>query len=407
LPVFAYKGRNRFGEAVQGRIEAVSTDAVAAQLINTGVTPVDIAESRAGGDVVASLRGLLRRDRVRLTDLIFFCRQMYTLTRAGVPIMDALRGLRQTTDNAALAQVVGNVGESLDAGLDLNSALRRQPEVFSNLFVSMVQVGETTGNLEGSFSQLGDYLQREKDTRDRVKAAMRYPILVVAAITIAMFVINLVVIPAFAKVYASFDAQLPWPTRVLIATSEFFLDYWHVLIIVGVAAVAGFRYYIRTEDGRYWWDEHKLRLPVLGKLLYQSSLERFASALAVTVRAGVPLSQGMTVVSRAVDNEFIARRILQMRDGIERGESIGRTAALTGLFPPLVLQMIQVGEQSGAVDSLMEEVGGYYEREVDYSIKNLSAAIEPILITAIGAMVLILALGVFLPMWDLSKVALG
>jgi MSHA biogenesis protein MshG len=302
---------------------------------------------------------------------------------------------------------VGNIADGLDGGLDLTAALRRHPDVFSTLFISMVQVGETTGSLEGAFARLADYLERERETRDQIKSALRYPAFVIAAITIAMFILNLFVIPAFAKVYQSFSAELPWATRVLIATSNFFVEYWAYLLVGLVAAIAGFRYYIKTPQGRYRWHARKLKLPIVGKIIYQATLGRFSSALSISMRAGVPLVTAMGVVSRAVDNDFIGERILKMRDGVERGESIARTAAMSDMFPPMVIQMIQVGEETGAIDDLMQEVSEYYEREVDYGIKNLSSAIEPILIGAIGVMVLILALGVFLPMWDLSKVALG
>jgi MSHA biogenesis protein MshG len=410
LQTFQYTGRNRRGEAVKGRLEAAGIDAVATQLINTGITPIDIEVAKAEVDALAGFRSLqlqLREGRVTLQDQIFFCRQMYTLLKAGVPILQALRGLRDSTPKPALARMIAGIGEGLDAGLDLNTSLRRYPEVFSSLFFSMVQVGETTGNLPEAFLQLADYLEREKDTRDRIKQALRYPMFVMLAIVAAMFVINLVVIPAFAKVYASFRVELPWATQLLIALSNFTVKYWWLIVAAMAGGAYAARAWVRTPEGRYRWHQKKMRLPVVGKILYQSTLERFARAMAVSLRAGVPLVQGMTVVSRAVDNDFVGDRILQMRDGIERGETITRTAMATGLFPPLVLQMISVGEETGQVDTLLEEVAGYYQREVDYDLKNLSSAIEPILIVAVGVMVLILALGVFLPMWDLAKVVKG
>lgn len=407
MPTFQYRGRNQRGEAVQGRVEALTAEAVATQLFNTGITPIDINEAAVGGDVLRSLRVWLGRDKVRLIDLIFFSRQMYTMYKAGVPIMQALRGLRESTPNPAMARVLQGVSDSLDAGLDLSSAVRRHPDVFSTLFVSMVQVGESTGSLEQTFLQLALYLEREKDTRERIKAALRYPIFVLVAIGIAMFIINLFVIPAFAKVYAGFHAQLPWATRILMAVSGFTVAYWYLILGAVVGGVLGFRYYIATPAGRYWWDSKKLTLPVVGRILYQATLARFTRSMAITIKAGVPLVAGMTAVARAVDNVFIGERIVQMRDGVERGENIARTAIVTGLFPALVVQMITVGEETGAMDAMMQEVSEYYEREVDYAIKNLSAAIEPILITAIGVMVLILALGVFLPMWDLATAVRG
>ena len=407
MPLFQYKGRNPRGEAVSGHIEATTPDAVAHQLFNTGIIPIDIIEAKAGQDVLGVLRRRLTQGKVQLDELVLFCRQMYTLQKAGVPILQALRGLRDSTQNPALAKVIASIGESLDAGLDLNSALKRHSNVFSSLFVSLIQVGETTGNLEEAFLQLGKYMELERDTRDRIKAAVRYPVIVLIAITIAMFIINLFVIPAFAKIYASFHTELPWATQVLIATSSFTVAYWYVILIAMALLTLGLRVYVGTPDGRYRWHKYKIKLPIIGGIIYRSMLERFARALAITMKTGVPLVQGLTVVSRAVDNDYISQRVIQMRDGIERGETITRTAAATGMFPALVIQMIAVGEDTGAVDELMNEVADYYQREVDYDLKNLSASIEPIMIVAIGILVLILALGVFLPMWDLAKAARG
>ncbi len=406
MPLFQYKGRNQRGEAVRGHLEAASSDAVALQLMNSGVIPIDIGIAQVREDILGALKARLAASTpITLTDLSLFSRQMYTLLKAGVPIMQALRGLRDSTHNPALAKVIIGISESLDTGLDLTSALRRHPQVFSSLYVNMVQVGETTGSLQEVFLQLAVYLEREKDTRDRIKSATRYPIFVVAAIFIAIFIINLFVIPTFAKVYAGFKIELPLATKILITTSNFTVAYWPVIIMTIITAIFSIRYYIRTPEGRYRWHKMKLGIPVVGKVIYKATLGRFSRAIAVMMKSGVPLVQGMTVVSRAVDNDYISDRIVQMRDGIERGETIARTAAATGMFPSLVIQMISVGEDTGSVDELMFNVADYYEREVDYDIDNLSTALQPILIVFLSVMVFILALGVFLPMWDLVQVA--
>lgn len=406
MPLFQYKGRNQRGEAVRGHIDAASPDAVAAQLLNSGVIPIDIVIAQAREDVFGALRArLAASSKISLTDLSLFSRQMYTLLKAGVPIMQALRGLRESAQNPGLARVIASISESLDNGLELNSALRRHPKVFSSLYVNLIQVGETTGSLQEVFLQLALYLEREKDTRDQIKSATRYPIFVVAAIFIAIFIINLFVIPTFAKVYAGFKIELPLATKILIASSNFTVTYWPVMLFALIATVFIVRSYVRTPEGRYRWHKMKLGIPVVGGIIYKATLGRFSRALAVMMKSGVPLVQGMTVVSRAVDNDYISDRIVQMRDGVERGETIARTAAATGLFPALVIQMIAVGEETGSVDELMFNVADFYEREVEYDIKNLSTAIQPILIVFLAIMVFILALGVFLPMWDLVQIA--
>lgn len=408
MPLFSYRGRNQRGEVVTGNIDAASADVVASQLFNSGVVPIDIdAAKNAVIDLRAAFRSWMGPEKIRIVDLILFTRQFHALQKAGVPLMQALRGLRDSTQNQSLAAVIDDLVNSLDSGLELSTALKRHPKVFPTLYVSMVQVGESTGTLQETLIQMAKYLELEKDTRDRVKAATRYPVFVIVAIVIAIFVINIFVIPAFAKVFAGFRADLPWATQVLIATSKFTVNYWPLMLAAAIIGVIAVRFYVRTDEGRYRWHRLKIRLPVIGRIIYRAMLARFARSLAITIRAGVPLVQGMTVVARAVDNDYISERIVQMRDGVERGETIARTAIATGMFPPLVIQMITVGEESGSIDELMAEVAEYYEREVDYDLKNISAAIQPLLILGIGALVLILALGVFLPMWELPRAVLG
>ena len=421
MAVFKYTGRDSKRKAVSGHVEGGSVYSVANQLMEGGITPIDIQQTDAiptqatmqlgaSQDIGESLQRWWQRinqKQVTLLDLIFLSRQMHTLLKAGVPIMNALRGLTDTTENAELVRVIKTVRDGLDSGLDFSSSLKRHPEVFPPLFISLVQVGENTGNLPEAFLQLSIYLEREKATRDSIKQAVRYPLFVVFALVVALAIINLFVIPAFANVFASLKAQLPWATRILIATSKFTLAYWYYILIAVAGLVLAGRAYVGTPKGRFRWDRLKLKLPLVGGILYKASLARMARSLSVTLRAGVPLVHGLSVVSGAVDNKYIGERVQMMRDGVERGESLTRTAAAAGLFPSLVIQMLSVGEESGAVDEMLSEVAQFYEGEVDYELKNLSSAIEPILIAVLGAILLVVALGVFLPMWDLAAAARG
>lgn len=404
MPVFAYKGRSVRGALMQGLIDANSIDTVATQLMNSGITPIDITQS--GGDEVTtkSVFLYLHSRPPGLDDLILFSRQMYTLMKAGVPLVRSILGLTQSTRNLQMVDALKDILTNIESGRDLSSSLARHPGIFSSLFISMVHIGEETGRLDESFLRISEYLAREKDTRERIKTALRYPVFVIVAIGIALTIINIWVIPAFAGLFAKAGVALPWQTRLLLTVSAFFVQWWPVMLGGIIASVFGFRVYTKTENGRYLWDHYKLRLPLVGDIIRRATLARFARAFSMSLTSGVPLIQAMTVVARSVDNEFIAEHILSMRNGIERGESLTRTAAVTNMFTPLVLQMMAVGEETGQVDDLLAEVADYYEREVDYDIKNLSALIEPIMIIIIGIMVLILALGVFLPMWDLATV---
>ena len=407
MPKFTYKGRNNRGDLINGVIDASSVDAVASQLLNSSIIPIDISETSLEDNALAEIWEALNSRKPGLDDLVMFSRQMYSLMRAGVPIIRAMISISQATRNRILIDIFKDIQANLESGRELSSSMARHPEVFTPLYISMVRVGENTGRLDESFLRIAQYLEFEKDTRDRVKSALRYPIMVITAMAVAVGIINVMVIPAFAKVFERAHAQLPLPTRILIATSNFFVAYWPFMVAAVAIAAVLFSYYIRTEQGRYVWGKYKIRIPIVGSILNRAALGRFARAFSMSLSAGVPLVQALTVVSRAVDNDYIGEHVLNMRNGVERGESLTRTAATTNMFTPLVLQMLSVGEETGQVDEMMVEVAGFYEREVDYQVKNLSAAIEPVMIILLGGLILILALGVFLPMWDLASVSLG
>ncbi len=407
MPFFAYRGRNARGELMEGVLEGVDSGGVADQLFNTGVTPVEIKP--APQPATAGEIGWWEKfsgEKINPIDVQLFSRQLYTLLKAGVPLMRGLAGLQESAINKSFARILKDMRESLDAGRELSAAMRRHPEVFSYFYLNMVRVGEMTGRLEEVFLRLFDYLEFEREMRERVRTALRYPMFVVAAMAVAIAVINLFVIPAFAKVYAGFHAELPLMTRILINFSDFTVNYWWLMMVGVVGAFVVFKLYIATSAGRYQWDKLKLGFPIFGKIILKATLARFARSFALSSKSGVPIVQSLNVVAQTVDNAYIASRVEQMRDGVERGESILRTAITSGVFTPVVVQMIAVGEETGELDDLMDEIGSMYEREVDYELKTLASQIEPVLIVSLGVLVLILALGVFLPIWDLGKVAL-
>jgi MSHA biogenesis protein MshG len=407
VPFFAYKARNARGELMQGVLEAADSGAVADQLFTTGVTPIEIVVTKkATNDGGEAWWVKLFEKKVTSMDVQLFSRQLYTLLKSGVPIMRGLAGLQESAVSKSFGKVIKDLRESLDSGRELSAAMRRHPDVFSPFYLSMVRVGEMTGRLEEVFLRLFDHLEFDRDMRARVKTATRYPTFVIIAMIIAMVIVNIFVIPAFVGVFASFHAELPLMTRILIGFSNFTVRYWPV--ITGAAALAfwGFRAWVGTTAGLYKWDKFKLSIPVAGKIVLKATMARFARSFALSSRSGVPIVQALTVVSQTVDNAYLCARVEQMRDGVERGDSILRTAATAGVFTPVVLQMIAVGEESGSIDDLMDEIAQMYEREVDYELKTLSSQIEPILITFLGVMVLVLALGIFLPIWDLGKAAL-
>ncbi len=408
MPKFAYTGRSAQGR-VTGSLEAVSANAVADQLRGEGVTVLSVSAQDGGAaDVGPSLQqrlDALLKPAIQPVDMLVFTRQLHTLLKSGVPILRALAGLTESATNERMKETLQAVRASLESGIELSRCFAQHPKVFDHFFVAMVRVGEMTGRLDEVFLRLFEHQEFELFMGQQVKSALRYPLFVMAAMVAAIGVINVMVIPAFAGVFKSLGAELPLATRILIATSEFTIRYgWLLVGLVGVGTFA-LKRWIETEPGRLAWDRFKLRIPVAGKIVLKAELARFSRSLALALRSGVPVEQALTVVAQTCENRHVSGKIEGMRASIERGESLLRAAIATGVFTPVVLQMIAVGEETGAVDELMQEVAQLYGNDVQYELKTLGQQIEPILIVFLGVLVLILAMGVFLPIWDLGRVS--
>ena len=404
---FHYQGRDPSGAAVEGVLDAPTETAALSELSRKGITPIKVAEKQDKKSSSINIQIALFKPKVKLDELIIFCRQMNALARAGIPIIRAMKGLAESTKSEVLQETLVDVSRRLESGINLASSMQAHPTVFSELFISMIHVGENTGQLETAFKRLSENLELERNTRKRIKKATGYPKMVITAIMTALFIVNLFVIPKFASVFAKFGADLPVPTQILVFTSNFCLDYWWLLIGMGIASVYGFKQWVKTEKGHHTWDRKKLRMPIVGPLFEQIALSRFTRNFAMMLSAGMPITHALAIAAEASGNKFIGGRIVDMKIGIERGDSLLRTARATNIFTPLVLQMMSVGEETGSVDKLLEEVADFYDEEADYSLSRLSEAIEPILIVAMGGIVLVLALGVFLPIWDLGQAAMG
>jgi MSHA biogenesis protein MshG len=412
MALFSYTARDNTGRLRSGVLEGGDIGSVAEQLFGRGMTPLTIAATSKSRDTASDGIGIGRRLRkffapkITSLDVQMFSRQLYTLLKAGVPITRGLAGLQQSATNPSFALVLQDLRDSLDGGRELSAALRRHPTIFNPYYLSMVAIGGMTGRLDEVLLRLFDHLEFDREMRMRVKSALRYPIFVMIAMAAALAIINVFVLPQFEKVFISFNAELPLMTRILLGVSGFTLTYWPVVLGFIVAVIVGVKLYLKQPLGRMQWDRHKMRLPIAGSIMQKATLARFARSFALSIKSGIPIVSALSVVVQTVDNTYLAARIDMMRASIERGDTISRTAIATGVFTPIVLQMISVGEETGSLDDLMDEVARMYEREVDYELTTLSAQIEPILITFLGIMVLILALGVFLPVWDLGRAAL-
>lgn len=404
MAVYKYRGRDAQGQQVTGVVDATSESAAADQLMSRAVIPLELNETKEKPDF--SLAAIFR-PKVSLAELQIFSRQMYSLTRSGIPILRAIAGLSETTHSQRMRDALNDISEQLTSGRPLSSAMNHHPDVFDALFVSMVHVGENTGKLEDAFIQLSGYIEREQETRRRIKAAMRYPTFVLIAIAIAMVILNIMVIPKFADMFSRFGADLPWATKILIGTSSAFVNYWPVMLVGLIATFIGIRYWHNSEKGEKQWDQWKLHIPAIGSIIERSTLSRYCRSFSMMLSAGVPMTQALSLVADAVDNAYMHDRIVGMRRGIESGDSMLRVSNQSQLFTPLVLQMVAVGEETGQIDQLLNDAADFYEGEVDYDLKNLTAKLEPILIGFVAVIVLILALGIYLPMWDMLNVVKG
>lgn len=409
MPQFKYAGKSSNG-TLNGTIEATSENAAAQILLSRNIVPLSITKTKAETSS-ASANNLhisnLFEEKIGLDEMIIFSRQMYSLLKAGIPIIRAIKGLSENASHKRFQAVLKDIVEQLEQGRSLSSAMTKYESIFTRLTISVVVVGENTGKLDDVFLQLAIYFEREQETRKRLKSALRYPSFVMIALVIALFILNLFVIPVFSQMFERFNSELPLMTRVLIGTSNFFVNYWWLLLFFIPGGIFATKQYVNSTNGRLKWDRFKLKLPVVGSIIERSLLSRYSRSFSMILKSGVPLTAGLSLTADAMDNAHMQMQIKEMRQGIEKGESLLRVSKNSELFSTLVLQMIAVGEETGRLESLLEESADYYEREVDFDLKSLTAKIEPILIGFVAVMVLILALGIFTPMWDMMSVVKG
>ena len=413
---FVYKARGPYGQ-VEGVQEAATTAQVAAILKSKGLIPVKISADAATAAALASNLGVggsmvdlgskqgvqLFAPKVERADVMLFSRQIHTLLKAGVPILRALAGLQETTTNPAMKAVILDLRRSLESGVDLATSVATHPKIFDSFYVAMIKVGEASGQIDQVFMRLYKHLDFEQFMKQQVKSALRYPSFVIMAMVGAITVINVMVVPAFEGVFKSLGANLPVPTKILIASSNLTLNYGWWLLGGAVAGAFLFKQWIASVEGRMVWDRLLINMPLVGPIVTQAALSRFARAFSLSLRSGVPLERALTSVAQTADNKYISARIDGMREAITRGDSLTRAAVATGVFTPMVLQMLAIGEETGMLDELLDEIGEVYGSEVEYSLKTLAQQIEPILVIFLGAIVLLLALGVFMPMWEMGR----
>lgn len=398
---FEYRVRDKFGRPLKGKIEAPSLEAAGEKLWQLGYFPISIKEKslERSTDLIHFWEHF---QKVKLPDLVFFTQQLSTLYKAGIPLLSGLENIIEQTENKKLKSILKKVKWQVEGGNTLSEAMGRYPEAFPLVFVNMVRAGETSGTLGEALDRFINIAEREISTRQKVKEATRYPKIIVLALLVAFVVLMTLVIPRFAQVFAQFKTPLPWPTRVLIKSHEFFQDYWYLLLAAGLILLIGINQYLQTKEGRAFWDKLKMRIPLLGPLFLRVALSRFAFIFVMLNRSGVPILQTLEIAAATIDNYEISQSIEEIRRKIKGGKNLALAMKETKKFTPLVVQMVSVGESSGTLDAMLMRVSEYYDREIENAIKKLSTLIEPILTLILGGVVLFLALAVFLPWWNIA-----
>jgi type II secretory pathway component PulF len=385
-------------------VDTLNKEAVAAQLDGMGYFPVLIEEQRNN---VISFDFFSQLQPVTLEDLIIFTRQLATLMGAGMPFITSFDALIEQTENKRLKQAITQVRKDVEGGKSFADALGRHPKIFNDLYVNMVKAGEIAGVLEEMLERLASLAEHEAETRARIKAATRYPKIVILALVAAFVILMTFVVPRFAAFYANFNAKLPLPTRIMIWTSNT-VDHYGLWMLGSIALmIFGFKKYIKTQRGRLNWDHFKIKVPIFGPILLKAALSRFARVFAALNRSGLPILQALEIVAKTVDNAIISRVIDNIREGVRGGRGLYQQMRVSGIFPPVVTQMVAVGEETGRLEDMLLKVSDYYDRDVDYSIRNLSTALEPLLLSLIGGMILLLALAIFMPWWNLINAMQG
>ena len=403
---FSYQAINESGMNVKGSIEAESVEMAENLLLSRGYIPSRVAAASGaapGGSFLAKIKESLTR--VKIGDLILFTKQFRSMMQAGVPIIRLLQVLENQTENKVIQGVVGLIGQDIRAGATLYEAMKKHPTLFSPLYLSMINAGEISGTVPDILGRLIDIIDHEAKIKSDIKSALQYPMIVLIALGVAFFVLLTFVIPKFSAIFAKQGMALPWPTKLSMLMYQGLVNYWYILIAGAVGLILVLRTYFKTANGRYALDAFYLKLPLFGALFQKAAMSRFASIFAILQASGVPVMQAMEVLSGTIGNTAISREFDRVRDKIKEGQGISGPLGSAKYFTPMVVDMVAIGEESGNIEDMLRQIAIHYDDEVSYAVKRLSDNIGPVLIVGLAAVVGFFALAIYMPMWDMTKMA--
>jgi len=404
MPKYIYEAINENGDTASGTLEAESVEVANSILIYRNLIPSKIKEQSKPGDN-HWLKAILGTGTVKVMDLVMFTKQFHSMLVAGIPMLRIFSILEDQTENKGLKDAISKIIQDINQGSSLSDALDKYPKIFSRLYCDMIKAGEISGSVPIVLDRLIYIIEHEAKVKSDVKSAFRYPMIVVIALSVAFIVLLTFVIPRFISIFNAVGLDLPWPTKIAMLLYTFLSNYWYLIIGVIVITVFGMISYFKTSNGKFVRDSFLLEMPIIGPVFKKAALSRFASIFAILQTSGVPIMQSLTILSATMGNEALKRSFDHIRERIKEGAGISVPLKSAKYFTPMVIDMIAVGEESGNIDEMLRAVAKHYDDEVEYAIKGLSDAIGPILIVGLAAIVGFFALAVFLPMWDLTKMA--
>ena len=396
---YQYKVRDKSGNLVTGTLVADNERLVLERLREMGFTPLEVGKEKKGLNLEINIRPV----KIKLKEVAIFSRQFATMVNSGLPILRALSILSDQVSNKELAKTLTAVRNDVEQGASLSAAMAKFPKAFNDLYIAMVKAGETGGMLDDVLLRLADVLEREVHLRQKIKSAMTYPVAVVALVVLIMGAMLLFVVPQFKTIYTQLGGTLPLPTRVLLMMSDAVKKYWYMFIVGAFAFSFFFKRYKKTETGRATLDAFKLKVPIFGTLFHKTALSRFSSTAGMLLRSGVPILQALDIVADTVNNRVMSRAVVDVQASVREGESIAKPLSRHAVFPPMVVQMLAVGEETGQIDTMLDKVATFYENEVEASVDALTSLIEPLLIAIIGGAVGAAVIALYMPMFNIIK----
>jgi type IV pilus assembly protein PilC len=399
---FAYKVRDQSGKLVEGQLEAEDATLVVGKLRQMGYTPIAV-EAKHDNKLKADIKIPGLSGRVKLKDVAVFSRQFATMINSGLSLIRSLAILAEQTENEELARVIGEVRLDVEKGVSLSAAISKHPKVFSRLYIAMVRSGEIGGVLDAVLMRLADTIEKQVELRRKVRSAMTYPIVALSLCLVIAAAMLLFIVPQFKAIYTDLGGQLPLPTRVLISLSDLLKTWFPLFILAAGIGVYFFRRWIKTENGRMIWDRFKLRMPVFGLLTRKTALARFSRTLAALTRSGVGILEALDIVAETSGNEVVSVALRETQSAVKRGDTLARPLEQHEVFPPMVTQMISVGEETGALDEMLDKIADFYDSEVTATVDALTSLIEPLMIVVMGTIVGGMIISLYLPMFNIIK----